>query len=132
MKPTAYFLNTGRANTTDEAALIDALKNKRIAGAGLDVFSYEPLPPDNPLPTLKNVVLTPHNAGGVGGWHDVFERISGNLRRVEPGAGRSAGAPLHSRPGVAASGHGPILIVALCVACDVAISIVCATCARIP
>jgi glyoxylate reductase len=85
MKPTAYFLNTGRANTTDEAALIDALKNNRIAGAGLDVFSYEPLPPDNPLPTLKNVVLTPHNAGGVGGWHDVFERISANLRRVQAG-----------------------------------------------
>jgi phosphoglycerate dehydrogenase-like enzyme len=85
MKPTAYFLNTGRANTTDEAALIDALKNNRIAGAGLDVFSYEPLPPDNPLPTLKNVVLTPHNAGGVGGWHDVFERISGNLTRLAAG-----------------------------------------------
>jgi phosphoglycerate dehydrogenase-like enzyme len=85
MKPTAYFLNTGRANTTDEAALIDALRNKRIAGAGLDVFSYEPLPPDNPLPTLKNVVLTPHNAGGVGGWHDVFARIAGNLRRLENG-----------------------------------------------
>ncbi len=85
MKPTAYFLNTGRANTTDEAALIDALRNKRIAGAGLDVFSYEPLPPDNPLPTLKNVVLTPHNAGGVGGWHDVFARISGNLKRLEAG-----------------------------------------------
>jgi phosphoglycerate dehydrogenase-like enzyme len=85
MKPTAYFLNTGRANTTDEAALIDALRNKRIAGAGLDVFSYEPLPPDNPLPTLKNVVLTPHNAGGIGGWHDVFERIGRNLRRVAAG-----------------------------------------------
>jgi phosphoglycerate dehydrogenase-like enzyme len=85
MKPTAYFLNTGRANTTDEAALIDALKNNRIAGAGLDVFSYEPLPPDNPLPTLKNVVLTPHNAGGVGGWHDVFVRIGSNLRRVQEG-----------------------------------------------
>jgi phosphoglycerate dehydrogenase-like enzyme len=85
MKRTAYFLNTGRANTTDEAALIDALKNKRIAGAGLDVFSYEPLPPDNPLPTLKNVVLTPHNAGGIGGWHDVFERISGNLTRLANG-----------------------------------------------
>ncbi len=85
MKPTAYFLNTGRANTTDEAALIDALKSNRIAGAGLDVFSYEPLPADNPLPTLKNVVLTPHNAGGVGGWHDVFERISANLGRVQAG-----------------------------------------------
>ncbi|MGE3268050.1 MAG: NAD(P)-dependent oxidoreductase [Chloroflexota bacterium] len=85
MKPTAYFLNTGRANTTDEAALIDALRTNRIAGAGLDVFSYEPLPPDNPLPTLKNVVLTPHNAGGIGGWHDVFARIAGNLRRLEAG-----------------------------------------------
>src|SRR3954468_16790770 len=94
MKPTAYFLNTGRANTTDEAALIDALKNGRIAGAGLDVFSYEPLPPDNPLPTLKNVVLTPHNAGGVGGWHDVFDRISANLSRVQSGRKpRSWGVP---------------------------------------
>jgi phosphoglycerate dehydrogenase-like enzyme len=94
MKPTAYFLNTGRANTTDEAALIDALKNDRIAGAGLDVFSYEPLPPDNPLPTLKNVVLTPHNAGGIGGWHDVFDRISANLQRVQNGRKpRSWGIP---------------------------------------
>jgi phosphoglycerate dehydrogenase-like enzyme len=94
MKPTAYFLNTGRANTTDEAALIDALRNNRIAGAGLDVFSYEPLPPDNPLPTLKNVVLTPHNAGGVGGWHDVFDRISANLSRVQAGRkARSWGIP---------------------------------------
>ncbi|MCC6177982.1 MAG: hypothetical protein IT305_21995 [Chloroflexi bacterium] len=87
MKPTAYFLNTGRANTTDEAALIDALRNNRIAGAGLDVFSYEPLPPDNPLPTLKNVLLTPHNAGGIGGWHDVFARIGANLGRVQAGRG---------------------------------------------
>ncbi len=85
MKPTAYFLNTGRANTTDEAALIDALRSGRIAGAGLDVYSYEPLPADNPLPTFKNVVLTPHNAGGVGGQHDVFARIAANLRRIEAG-----------------------------------------------
>ncbi len=85
MKPTAFFLNTGRANTTDEGALIGALRSGRIAGAGLDVFAYEPLPPDNVLPTLTNVVLTPHNAGGVGGWHDAFERISANLRRVEAG-----------------------------------------------
>lgn len=85
MKPTAFFLNTGRANTTDEGALIGALRSGRIAGAGLDVFAYEPLPPDNVLPTLKNVVLTPHNAGGIGGWHDAFERISANLGRVEAG-----------------------------------------------
>ena len=85
MKPTAFFLNTGRANTTDEGALIGALRSGRIAGAGLDVFSYEPLPPDNPLPTLKNVVLTPHNAGGIGGWQDAFQRIAANLARVEAG-----------------------------------------------
>ena len=85
MKPTAYFLNTGRANTTDEAALVAALKSRRIAGAGLDVFSYEPLPDDSLLPTLDNVVLTPHNAGGIGGWDDAFQRIADNLRRVEAG-----------------------------------------------
>lgn len=85
MKPTAYFLNTGRANTTDEGALIGALRSGRIAGAGLDVFAYEPLPPDNVLPTLKNVILTPHNAGGIGGWHDAFQRIKLNLQRVEAG-----------------------------------------------
>lgn len=87
MKPTAFFLNTGRANTTDEGALIGALKSGRIAGAGLDVFAYEPLPPNSPLLTLKNVIMTPHNAGGVGGWQDVFGRIAANLSRVQ--AGRS-------------------------------------------
>ena len=94
MKPSAYFLNTGRANTTDEAALIDALRNNRLAGAGLDVFSYEPLPSDSPFHILKNVVLTPHNAGGIGGWHDVFERIRANLQRVQAGRRpRSWGVP---------------------------------------
>ena len=85
MKASACFLNTGRANTTDEGAPIGALRSGRIAGAALDVFAYEPLPPDNVLPTLKNVILTPHNAGGIGGWHDVFARIANNLQRVQAG-----------------------------------------------
>ncbi len=60
MKPTAYIVNTSRGPLIDEAALIDTLENKRIAGAGLDVYHREPLGPDYPLYKLDNVVLTPH------------------------------------------------------------------------
>ncbi|WP_316238356.1 D-2-hydroxyacid dehydrogenase family protein [Bradyrhizobium sp. SZCCHNR1015] len=60
MKPTAYLVNTSRAPIVDEAALLQALRDQRIAGAGLDVFSVEPLPVTHPLRGLGNVVLTPH------------------------------------------------------------------------
>jgi phosphoglycerate dehydrogenase-like enzyme len=85
MKPSAIFVNTGRGNTVDEAAMVDALRERRIRAAGLDVFPVEPLPLTSPLLTLDNVVLTPHTAGGVQGWINTFERIAENLRRVEAG-----------------------------------------------
>lgn len=62
MKPTAYLINTARGGVINEPDLYDALKNKRIAGAGLDVFEEEP-PGDNPLLTLDNIVMTAHTAG---------------------------------------------------------------------
>jgi len=60
MRPTAYLINTSRGPIVDEAALIAALRERRIAGAGLDVFDVEPLPVGHPLRKLDNVVLTPH------------------------------------------------------------------------
>ncbi len=60
MKPTAYLINTARAAIVEEDALIEALRARRIAGAGLDVFWREPLPRDHALRALDNVVLTPH------------------------------------------------------------------------
>jgi len=66
MKPTAFFLNTARGPIVDEAALAAALREERIAGAGLDVYAAEPLRPDNPLLALDNVVLSPHMSAHTG------------------------------------------------------------------
>jgi len=60
MKPTAYLVNTARGPIVDEAALLEALQQKKIAGAGIDVFATEPLPVDHPFRKLENLVLTPH------------------------------------------------------------------------
>lgn len=64
MKPSAYLINTARGPVIDEAALIDALKTNKIAGAGLDVMEQEPLPASSPLCTLPNVVLQAHVGSG--------------------------------------------------------------------
>jgi len=68
MKPSAFLINLARGDVVDEAALIQALREKRIAGAGLDVFSTEPLPRDNPLWSMRNVMITPR----VGGMSDIY------------------------------------------------------------
>ena len=79
MKPTAYFVNTARGPIVDEPALIAALKHRRIAGAGLDVFDKEPLPPGHPLTKLTNVVLTAHI-----GWptDDGYQRFAASAADV--------------------------------------------------
>ena len=60
MKESAYLINMGRGALVDEPALIDALQNRRIAGAGLDTFETEPLPPESPFWDMGNVIITPH------------------------------------------------------------------------
>jgi phosphoglycerate dehydrogenase-like enzyme len=64
MKPNSYLINIARGPIVDESALIKALQQRKIAGAGLDVYDTEPLPKDHPFTTLDNVVLTPHVGWG--------------------------------------------------------------------
>jgi phosphoglycerate dehydrogenase-like enzyme len=86
MKPTAYIINIARGSVIDETALTKALKEKWIAGAGLDVFETEPLPQDSELWTFPNVIITPHVAGIMPDYNaramDVFCE---NLRRYLAG-----------------------------------------------
>ena len=65
MKPTAYLINTSRAGVLDKDALVEALQNRTIGGAALDVFWEEPIPAGDPLLELDNLTMTPHNAGNV-------------------------------------------------------------------
>ena len=73
MKPTGYFINTGRGQTQVDADLVRALNEGKLAGAGLDVMDVEPLPTDSPLITMDNVILTPHSAN-VSDWGDIERR----------------------------------------------------------
>lgn len=80
MKPTAYLINTSRGPVVDGKALIKALEQKKIAGAGLDVFEEEPLPGNSPLKKMPNVILSPHNANaGKVAWEKVHESTINNL-----------------------------------------------------
>ncbi len=81
MKDGAYLVNIARGGIIDENALIDALTARKLAGAGLDVFVYEPLQADSPLCTLDNVIMTPHIGGGTGTTRAA--ELSEALREVE-------------------------------------------------
>src|SRR5258708_274865 len=73
MKPAVLFVNTSRGSVVDEAALIQALAQGRIAGAALDVLEQEPPGSANPLFTFPNVIITPHTAGlSASFWHDMW------------------------------------------------------------
>jgi phosphoglycerate dehydrogenase-like enzyme len=75
MKPTAVLVNVGRGPAVDEAALVEALRARRIRGAALDVFETEPLPAASPLWSLPNVLLSPHCADNVHGWLEGAMRV---------------------------------------------------------
>lgn len=86
MKPSAVLINTCRGPVVNEAAIHDALKNRQIAMAGLDVMTEEPPKAENPLFVLPNVILTPHSAGPtVENWTDRFRNGFDNLMRVHQG-----------------------------------------------
>ena len=81
MKPTAYYISAGRGQTVNEAALIDVLRERRIAGAALEVFQTEPLPPDSPFWDLPNVFILPHIGGYVIEYEDfIMPLIVDNMR----------------------------------------------------
>jgi phosphoglycerate dehydrogenase-like enzyme len=86
MKPKACLVNVGRGQLIDEAALVEALRGRKISGAALDVFSQEPLPPDSPLWDLEDVLITPHTAGMAEKlWERQYALFSENLRRYLSG-----------------------------------------------
>src|SRR5262249_57094689 len=86
MRPEAFLINSGGGEPVDEEALIDALRERRIAGAALDVFARRPLPPDSPLWDMPNVVITPHIGGYVAEYEDyVMPIVIENMRHYLAG-----------------------------------------------
>ena len=98
MKPTAVVLNTSRGELVDEAALAQALHAGRIGGAGPDVLSAEPPPPDHPLLSTPNTLLTPHMAGPTWqSWPRRFGNACVSIARVQRGEPPQGGSPRSSR-----------------------------------
>lgn len=86
MRSSARFINVGRGASVDESALVDALQNKDLAGAALDVFKTEPLPDDSPLWAANNLILSPHISGDYIGHHRALvDQFIDNLRRYNSG-----------------------------------------------
>src|SRR5437588_6373315 len=86
MKAHCYIINVGRGPLIDDTALISALRERRIAGAALDVFAEEPLHADSPYWQLENVLITPHTAAVTEKlWMRHYQLISENLRRFLAG-----------------------------------------------
>jgi phosphoglycerate dehydrogenase-like enzyme len=86
MKPSALVVNVARGEIIDEAALIAALQEGRLAGAGLDVNEVEPLPPESPLWDMPNVILSPHIAGGGSTGYAMHRKLfEQNLKRLRSG-----------------------------------------------
>jgi phosphoglycerate dehydrogenase-like enzyme len=82
MKPGVHLVNVARGGIVDEAALLRLLESGHIAGATLDVFATEPLPPDSPFWTLPNVRVTPHSSSDIEGWQQrVIDLFRSNLER---------------------------------------------------
>lgn len=87
MKPTAYLVNVARGRCVEEAALVEVLAQGRIAGAALDCFAEEPLPPSSPLWAFENVLITPHSAGETKRYEDnVLDILEQNFERLWSGA----------------------------------------------
>ena len=85
-KPSAFLINTSRGEIVDQNALIKALEEKKLAGAALDVFPIEPLPDDNPLWQMPNVIITPHIAGNSHFYNDrAAQLFAENLKRYSLG-----------------------------------------------
>jgi phosphoglycerate dehydrogenase-like enzyme len=86
MKPDAYLINVARGPLIDEAALLDTLQHRRIAGAALDVFNQEPLPADSPFWSLDNILVTPHTAAVTDRlWERHYRLIVDNMKRFLAG-----------------------------------------------